>query len=77
MPYSINRLDIYANPNASLLVVVTDAVFVCCYPLQNPKERLGCHPQTGFQDITSHAFYKSIEWDHVSSFKHKIDVIQL
>ena len=34
--------------------------------LQNPSERLGCHPQTGFQDITSHAFYKSIEWDHVS-----------
>ena len=33
---------------------------------QNPSERLGCHPQTGFQDIVSHAFYRTIEWELVS-----------
>lgn len=30
---------------------------------KNPVERLGCHPQTGFADITSHPFYKSIDWE--------------
>jgi atypical protein kinase C iota type len=30
---------------------------------KNPVERLGCHPQTGFSDITNHAFYKTIEWE--------------
>lgn len=28
-----------------------------------PSERLGCHPQTGFADIQSHPFFRSIEWD--------------
>lgn len=46
---------------------------------KNPAERLGCHPQTGFQDITSHAFYKSIEWEHLKNrqvtppYKPRID----
>ncbi|CAH1772822.1 unnamed protein product [Owenia fusiformis] len=30
---------------------------------KNPKERLGCHPGTGFTDITSHPFYRSIDWE--------------
>uniref|UniRef100_UPI00358FD57A protein kinase C iota type-like n=1 Tax=Myxine glutinosa TaxID=7769 RepID=UPI00358FD57A len=30
---------------------------------KDPRERLGCHPQTGFADIQSHAFFRSIEWD--------------
>lgn len=29
---------------------------------KNPLERLGCHPQSGFSDITSHPFFKSIDW---------------
>lgn len=29
---------------------------------KNPKERLGCHPQTGFADIQSHPFFRSITW---------------
>uniref|UniRef100_A0A2I2ZK24 Protein kinase C n=1 Tax=Gorilla gorilla gorilla TaxID=9595 RepID=A0A2I2ZK24_GORGO len=29
----------------------------------DPKERLGCRPQTGFSDIKSHAFFRSIDWD--------------
>ncbi|XP_015931041.1 atypical protein kinase C [Parasteatoda tepidariorum] len=29
---------------------------------KNPVERLGCHPQSGFSDITSHAFFKSVDW---------------
>lgn len=33
--------------------------------LQDPKERLGCRPQTGFSDIKSHAFFRSIDWDLV------------
>jgi len=28
-----------------------------------PEERLGCHPQTGFADIQSHPFFRSIDWD--------------
>lgn len=30
---------------------------------KNPVERLGCHPQTGFSDIQSHPFFRSISWD--------------
>jgi atypical protein kinase C iota type len=28
-----------------------------------PLERLGCHPQTGFSDIQSHPFFRTIDWD--------------
>ncbi|KAF0286950.1 Atypical protein kinase C [Amphibalanus amphitrite] len=30
---------------------------------KNPGERLGCHPETGFQDIVNHPFFKSIDWE--------------
>jgi len=30
--------------------------------LQNPEERLGCHSQTGFTDIQSHPFFKTVDW---------------
>lgn len=30
---------------------------------KNPLERLGCQPQSGFTDITSHPFFKSINWE--------------
>ncbi|CAG0900491.1 unnamed protein product [Cyprideis torosa] len=29
---------------------------------KEPKERLGCDAQTGFEDIVSHPFFKSIDW---------------
>ena len=32
---------------------------------KNPVERLGCHPQTGFSDIMSHPFYRSINWEQL------------
>jgi atypical protein kinase C iota type len=32
---------------------------------KNPAERLGCHPQTGFTDITGHPFFRSIDWEAV------------
>lgn len=35
---------------------------------KNPIDRLGCHRETGFQDITSHAFFKSIDWEAVCCF---------
>ena len=35
-----------------------------CFP-QDPKERLGCQLQTGFSDIKSHTFFRSIDWDLV------------
>ena len=35
---------------------------------KNPDERLGCHPSTGFQDIKTHQFYRTIEWELVSVF---------
>lgn len=34
--------------------------------LQEPKERLGCHPQTGFADIMGHPFFRNVDWDLVS-----------
>ncbi|XP_069466275.1 protein kinase C zeta type isoform X1 [Ambystoma mexicanum] len=30
---------------------------------KDSKERLGCQPQTGFLDIKSHTFFRSIDWD--------------
>ncbi|MGH0128874.1 UNVERIFIED_CONTAM: hypothetical protein FKN15_036311 [Acipenser sinensis] len=30
---------------------------------KEPKERLGCHPQTGFADITGHPFFRNVDWD--------------
>lgn len=30
---------------------------------KNQYERLGCHPETGFNDIMTHPFFKSIDWD--------------
>lgn len=42
---------------------VYNSVFLCF--LQDPKERLGCQPQTGFSDIKSHTFFRSIDWDLV------------
>ncbi|XP_023796212.1 protein kinase C zeta type isoform X2 [Cyanistes caeruleus] len=30
---------------------------------KDPKDRLGCQPQTGFADIKSHTFFRSIDWD--------------
>lgn len=37
--------------------------WLCMYFFQNPAERLGCHHQTGFSDVQSHAFFRVIEWD--------------
>nr|ADZ96018.1 aPKC kinase polarity protein short isoform 2 [Paracentrotus lividus] len=34
---------------------------------KNPIERLGCHPQTGFGDITGHPFFKTIDWERIES----------
>lgn len=36
--------------------------------LQDPKERLGCHPQTGFADIQGHPFFRNVDWDMVCNF---------
>uniref|UniRef100_A0A3B3TFQ4 Protein kinase C n=1 Tax=Paramormyrops kingsleyae TaxID=1676925 RepID=A0A3B3TFQ4_9TELE len=30
---------------------------------KDPKERLGCHPQTGFADIMGHPFFRNVDWD--------------
>uniref|UniRef100_A0A8C1Y6P8 protein kinase C n=1 Tax=Cyprinus carpio TaxID=7962 RepID=A0A8C1Y6P8_CYPCA len=32
---------------------------------KDPKERLGCQVQTGFTDIKSHTFFRSIDWDQL------------
>jgi atypical protein kinase C iota type len=33
---------------------------------KNPADRLGCHKETGFMEIMTHPFFKSIEWEAVS-----------
>jgi len=30
---------------------------------KNPAERLGCHKETGFMEIMTHPFFKTIEWE--------------
>lgn len=32
---------------------------------KNPVDRLGCIRETGFNDIATHPFFKSIEWEMV------------
>ena len=32
---------------------------------KNPADRLGCHTESGFNDILTHPFFKSIDWDLV------------
>lgn len=34
---------------------------------KNPADRLGCHRESAFNDILNHPFFKSIDWDLVSS----------
>ncbi|XP_020898457.1 protein kinase C iota type isoform X3 [Exaiptasia diaphana] len=34
---------------------------------KNPLERLGCHAQTGFADITSHVFFRSVNWEQLEA----------
>lgn len=34
---------------------------------KNPQERLGCHPQSGFSDIQSNPFFKTIHWEQLYS----------
>ncbi|CAG2213943.1 PRKCI [Mytilus edulis] len=43
---------------------------------KNPVERLGCHPQTGFSDIMSHPFYRSISWDQLEQKQIKPPINQ-
>jgi serine/threonine protein kinase len=35
---------------------------------KNPQERLGCAPDSSFGDICIHPFFKSIDWEAVSTF---------
>lgn len=59
-----------------LYIIYTCSIYVCLIYLHkvcviDPKERLGCGPQTGFSDIKSHAFFRSIDWDLVSLEGHR------
>lgn len=38
----------------------TDTLYLT---IQNPSERLGCHHDSGFNDIQSHPFFRAIQWD--------------
>ncbi|MEQ2196292.1 hypothetical protein XENOCAPTIV_004836 [Xenoophorus captivus] len=39
-------------------------IYLSCVSFRNdPKERLGCHPQTGFADINGHPFFRNVDWD--------------
>lgn len=39
---------------------------------KNPADRLGCQSKEPFEEITSHQFFKSIDWDMVSSFAFNV-----
>lgn len=39
---------------------------------KNPADRLGCHRESGFFDIVNHPFFKSIDWELVSSSSYCI-----
>lgn len=51
MNYHFKIFDIYKY---------TDTLYLT---LQNPAERLGCHHDSGFNDIQSHPFFRAIQWD--------------
>jgi len=34
---------------------------------KNPGDRLGCNEYTGFYDLKTHLFFKSIDWDMVNN----------
>ena len=34
-----------------------------------PSDRLGCHKESGFMEIMTHPFFKTIEWEAVSILK--------
>ena len=36
---------------------------------KNPLERLGCHKDSGFMEIMTHPFFKTIEWEAVRVYK--------
>ncbi|CAK9301425.1 unnamed protein product [Gordionus sp. m RMFG-2023] len=36
---------------------------------KNPKKRLGCHPQSGFQQMVSMPFFKAIDWELLKAKK--------
>lgn len=44
---------------------------------KNPVERLGCHSETGFLDICSHPFFKTIDWEKVSVYISLVSLIIL
>lgn len=33
---------------------------------KNPADRLGCHRDSSFSEITSHTFFRTIDWEMVS-----------
>ncbi|CAK9293603.1 unnamed protein product [Gordionus sp. m RMFG-2023] len=37
--------------------------------IKNPRKRLGCHPQKGFQQIISMPFFKGLDWELVEAKK--------
>lgn len=39
---------------------------------KNPADRLGCHKETGFEDIVNHPFFKTIDWEMVSVVEFSI-----
>ncbi|KAI4809142.1 hypothetical protein KUCAC02_018052, partial [Chaenocephalus aceratus] len=45
------------------LVVCQAASVLKGFLNKDPKERLGCHPQTGFADIMGHPFFRNVDWD--------------
>ena len=69
--YFWNWLGLHINfrlcsASKSVTNIFIDKVFFFIFFFQDPIERLGCHPQTGFADITSHVFFRAVDWEQVN-----------
>ena len=54
----------YISLNWIFIIVYLVLIFPLLFSSsKTPTERLGCHHESGFNDIQSHPFFRAIQWD--------------